>query len=212
MGFLAATVLAPTIPVHTLDVMSSRFLEVWGRQYPVLQLIWIAGGVPLTTLIVVYVASGRFGKQSACWRAFGLFVLGSAVEVVIKHFVATPFPPNVPPGGDWKRLIILTNIEPSTVLGWIRNIHSGPFNTAVSSSDLFTGSFPSGHVFRITYAYGLFLSSKIRLLIAVLAGICVVATGGHWIWDAFGGYLLASLNLEWLGPWVIRGRQVKGRV
>ncbi len=195
-GFLAATILAPSVPIHSLDVAVSGFLEPWGRQYSVLQLIWVAGGIPLTALIVVYIASGHFGRKPAQWRILGLFVLGSIIEVVVKHFVATAFPPNVPPSGDLRHLILWTNVEPSTVLAWIRDIHGGPAATHFSSSDLFRGSFPSGHVFRITYAYGLFLASQWRLMTAAVACVCVVATGGHWIWDAVGGYLLASLCLE----------------
>ncbi len=197
VGFLVAMALAPSVQIHALDVTTSQFLEPWGRRYPVLQLIWVVGGIPLTTLIVLYVASGQFGKETAHWWILGFFVLGSVIEVVAKHFVATAFPPNVPPSGDLKRLIIWTNIEPSTVVGWIRQIHSGPASVRLVSSHLFNGSFPSGHVFRITYAYGLFLSPKFRIIAATIAAISVVATGGHWIWDAVGGYLLASLCLEW---------------
>ena len=197
IAFLVITVLAPTSAIHGLDVGTSRTLEGLGRRYPFLQLIWVVGGIPLTTLAVLFVASGRLGKTVTQWRFLGLFIIGSLVEIVAKHFVTTPFPPNIPPVGYYRQLVIWTNIEPSTIFGWIRDFNHSPSVSHLSSSRLLRGSFPSGHVFRITYAYGLFMSFQWRLLVAGLAALCVVATGAHWIWDAVGGYVLASLFLQW---------------
>lgn len=204
--FIVSMLLAPTYGVHLFNERVSHDLEWWGHRYPALQLIWVVGGLPLTTLLVIYRASGYFGREPARWRILGIFILGGIMELVVKHFVATPFPPNVPPPTGYRQLILWTNIEPSTVFAWLRQLNPSTAGVHHLSSHLLRGSFPSGHVFRITYAYGLFLSSKWRLVIAGVAAFCVVATGGHWMWDALGGFLLASWGLEW------RSTQPKGRV
>ncbi len=203
---MVSMLLAPTYVVHLFNEMVSHDLEFWGHRYPVLQLIWVVGGLPITTLLVIYRASGYFGREPAKWRVLGIFILGSVTELLVKHFVATPFPPNVPPPAGYRQLIVWTNVEPSTVFAWLRQLNPSAGVGHHLASHLLRGSFPSGHVFRITYAYGLFLSSKWRVVIAGVAAFCVVATGGHWIWDAVGGYVLASLGLEWTST------ESKGRV
>lgn len=193
-GFVIAAIVAPTVSVMEFNTDLSRILEPVGRQWPAIQLIWVVGGLPVTTLVVLYFASGRLGRGSRQWSIFWVFVGGSVVELLVKHFVATPFPPNVVPGSPYAQMITWTNIEPSTVFAWLALWSHAPVVRHASVGFL-RGTFPSGHVFRITYAYGLLLKNFGFAALVAVAAFAVVATGGHWPWDAVGGFLLGAAGL-----------------
>ncbi len=194
LTFIAASLVAASGPVLAADRYISRLLEPIGYHAPLLQLIWVVGGLPVTTLLVLVAASGFFGKRPAHWSVLAIFIGGSVVELMVKHWVATPFPPNVAAPALYGQIVAWTNIEPSAVFSAIGSLTHSPAVHHASTTFL-RGSFPSGHVFRITFAYGLILADVWRIALVVLAAFAVVATGGHWPWDTVGGFLLGSAGL-----------------
>ncbi|PSR36848.1 MAG: hypothetical protein C7B44_06860 [Sulfobacillus thermosulfidooxidans] len=192
-AFVVAALLAPSPEIMGLNSSISRMLEPLGHRWPFLQLIWVVGGLPLTTLLVIYQASGRWGRQTHEWRLLWGFIGGSIVELILKHYIATPLPINVAAPPPYAQITAWTNIEPATVVAWLGALvpTHGLHHAARS---FLRGSFPSGHVFRITYAYGLFLRNWTYGILILIAAFAVVATGGHWPWDTVGGALLGMTS------------------
>lgn len=200
--FFALTAwLATTPEIHHFNRVVSTALRPLGIHIPELQLIWVLGGIPLTFLTVLFVAWRRHDNQKP-WVGVVLgFVLGSLIEVLAKHFIVLPNPPNVPPAGFYRVIVRATNITPGEILRPLSLILGSPTGGA-SHFSLLRGTFPSGHLFRITYTL-LALAGRRRpsisvALAAAVASLCVVATGGHWIWDAVGGVALATCMATWV--------------
>lgn len=192
--FGVATIFATSPPIFTLNHMVSYRLHELGVQWTVLNVVWILGGLPLTLLVVVIVAMRSGGRRGVWWVTY--FVLMGLVELLVKHFIATPFPVAVAAPAPWPRLEQLTNVEPSTVLYLVKPILGT--TTGGTGSGFLRGSFPSGHVLRLTYAVGATLPPRYwnaLVAVALVAALAVVATGGHWLWDTVGGFLLARFFL-----------------
>jgi membrane-associated phospholipid phosphatase len=89
-------------------------------------------------------------------------------------------------------------VTPQLALRWLSRL-GGHAARVGAGRAIFHGSFPSGHVYRLTYALGLWFQRwpAATWVVAALAGLLVVATGGHWAIDVIGGFALARLML-WL--------------
>ncbi len=205
MGILFAFALSAGIAttpwMQSANRVVSSALRPMGVHIPALQLIWVFGGIPLTFLSVLGVAWNRSRKQKPWIGIVFGFIVGSLIELVSKHFIALPTPPNVPPEGFYQAIVVATNITPSQVLHLI-SLVAGHGTSGSSHFKLLQGSFPSGHLFRLTYALLVLTETrKPGALVAVIDGLasfCVVATGGHWIWDTVGGIVLATLMTTWI--------------
>lgn len=201
IAFVLSAGIAATPWMQSANRAVSGVLRPMGVHIPELQLIWVFGGIPVTFLTVLGVAWHRNRHQKP-WIGIVLgFMVGSLIELLSKHFIALPTPPNVPPEGFYQAIVNATNISPGQVLH-LFSLVMGHGTTGVSHFKLLQGSFPSGHLFRLTYTLlVLTQNSKPGVVVAVadvLASICVVATGGHWVWDAVGGILLATGIASWM--------------
>ncbi len=189
--FLALAAIAVSGLATGLNREVAAWLRPWGQSWPQLNLIWVFGGVPLTSAAVLW-ASFRRG-----WKYLPVFMGGMLVEVVCKHWIATPMPTATPEPLFYLHLEDWFNISPSTAMGWVDWALRRP--TAVSSVHHFLrGSFPSGHEFRITFTLGALTGGKnwgLLIGAALVTALLVVATGGHWILDAAGGFTLACTGL-----------------
>ncbi|MBX5468091.1 MAG: phosphatase PAP2 family protein [Firmicutes bacterium] len=192
VALAVAAWLAPSSPVHALDLwMAARWTAV-GRTVPALNLVWIVGAVPVAFTLAVGLGYFRRGL----W-ALGALVVGSAVEVALKHGVTTPFPQTVAPPPPWPIWIRALNPSPNALVHrlapWI-----GAAGT-VAHPRILHGSFPSGHVFRLDLlaaaVWPRWAKSPYLEGWTVLTGLAVVATGGHWAWDVVGAYCLVRLLL-----------------
>ncbi len=198
--FIVMLLLAPLAPVLELDRVVSAALRPYGQQWPPLQLVWVLGGVPLTFLVLMIAAYGRV-SHSKPWRGLiGGFLVGTVVEVLCKHWLAIPNPLNVPPPPAYQSLILATNIEPQQVVHWLSLI-LGANHQSSHHLTLLRGTFPSGHLFRLTFVLSTLITAGrwqwTVVALAAVATAAVVATGGHWIWDAAGGYCLSQLMAAW---------------
>ncbi len=207
--FAVTAWLATTPWIHHLNRAVSMTLRPFGVHLPALQLIWVLGGIPLTFVVVLIVAWRRKATRNS-WLGILLgFVVGSLIEVLAKHFIVLPNPPNVRPTGFYRTIVAVTNIDPQQILHLLSLI-VGRSRTGPSHFRLLQGSFPSGHLFRITYTLLVLLGRRrpgIGVIVAAAAAsFCVVATGGHWIWDAVGGVILATLMATWFGIYGARGK------
>ncbi|MCL6563911.1 MAG: phosphatase PAP2 family protein [Firmicutes bacterium] len=187
MLFLAAAALSQQPNVQQLDQALGALARPWAEALPALNLVWILGAFPVT-LALVLAAAGATGRA----RPLVVFLLGTGIEVILKHTLATPTPLVVPPPPPWAGWIHALNLTPQALLALL------PHRLTVSSSPLahaLRGSFPSGHVFRLTCAVGALAPRRrsLRWGVALAAALAVTATGGHWAWDALGGWLLAEL-------------------
>lgn len=176
------------------DRVIAGALRVVGTRVPAANLIWVLGGIPLTGLVVLGAVVRDRRLSWLLWMVVGLMV-----EAVTKHFLATPFPLSTPEPVFFSRLESATNLTPSDALRWMHGLFHVTASTGPHKA-LFRGTFPSGHVFRITYATGSWLRNRQWTWpIALVAGFLVVATGGHWAIDAVGGFLLARAMLALAG-------------
>ena len=201
--FVVSMLAAPLSVTHHVNAVVSAALRPYGVHWPPLQLIWVLGGVPLTFLLVLLMAWSRAHRKNPWSGVVVGYIVGTIVEVLVKHWIATPTPPNVMPPPVYQSLITATNIEPQQVMHWFAVV-MGPSSLATGPSHLLNGTFPSGHLFRLSYVMIVAVRGiKQKWLVAaggLIAAFAVVATGGHWVWDAVGGYALAQLTAIWLVP------------
>lgn len=187
--FGAAGALAASGMVVPLDRAVSAWLRPLGLAAPILNLVWVVGGAPLTGLTVL---AGSVWRQQ--WRWIGLFVAGLLLEVLAKHVIVTPLPQATPEPLWLARLENLANPSPHGVARTLRHwLKWAP--AAGTVEGYFGGSFFSGHVFRITFTTAFIARGYRRWYpraAALAAGVLVVALGGHWAIDAAGGYFLAE--------------------
>ncbi len=201
--FVAAMLMAPLSVTHQVDEVISTALRSYGAHWPPLQLIWVVGGAPLTLLLVLLMAWTR-ARHNRPWSGVVVgFIVGTLAEVLVKHWIPTPTPSNVVPPPFYRSLITATNIDPQQVMHWVALV-MGRTSLASGPSHLLKGTFPSGHLFRLSYVTIIALQGikqKWWVTAGVLvAAFAVVATGGHWFWDTVGGYALAQLTVIWLVP------------
>ncbi len=189
--FIAAAVVAAT----GWSMPANHALYMWltplGRHLPEANFIWIIGGPPLTGLVVLLTAIRR--RQFA-W--LWVFLGGVCLEVLTKHWIHASLPRATP------EPVWLARIEswasPSAhralaVLGRVLHLR----RTSTATGGFFHSSFFSGHVFRLTFTVSMLVPGRrwVPWIVALAAGILVVATGGHWAWDVVGGFLAARSGL-----------------
>jgi hypothetical protein len=184
--FLTAAALSQQPDVQRLDQVLGALVRPWAGALPALNLVWILGAFPVTLALVLAAA----GAQARA-RPLVVFLLGTGIEVILKHVLATPTPLVVPPPPPWAGWIHSLNLTPQELLALL------PHRLTAAYAPLrhaLRGSFPSGHVFRLSYATAVFVPRRraLRWGVAFLAALAVTATGGHWAWDAVGGWLLAE--------------------
>lgn len=188
--FLLGALIAPVSFWLQLERDLGVLLKPLAGRLPVIQFIWIVGGVPVTFILLVWATwRGSRRRRLALWCGY---LGGSVIELLAKHWIHTPLPT---PSAEPLWLIRLgndTNIGPSQVGAWLHALH--PRSSSNAANALLHGSYPSGHTFRITYLSAIWLGLRRWrwvVLIAMITAVCVVATGGHWIGDAVGGFSLA---------------------
>lgn len=193
--WLAVLAIAASGRMDGVDRAVGAALRHIGNAWPVTNLIWVIGGLPLTALAVL----GASWRRRSWWIAGG-FVAGLLVEVVSKHFLATPFPQATPEPPFFQHLEAATNLSPAWAASVLQHwLHTHPVKGP--HHPMFRGSFPSGHVFRITYASGAWMTRRRwTWAVAAAAGVLVIATGGHWLVDVLGGFLLARFWLRLCMP------------
>ncbi len=200
--WILAALVAVSGALVPLDRSIGAVLSRFGNRVPASNLIWVVGGIPITGLAVL----GAAWRRNR-WRLVLAFLGGLLVEALAKHFIATPLPKATFEPPFYRHLETFTNITPKMVLSWVAVVIPMHGASAKAHVALFRGSFPSGHVFRLTYASGAWLFRRRRWTwaIALVAGTLVVATGGHWALDAAGGFLLARALLAFVDS-VSRGQ------
>lgn len=163
-----------------------------GIARPDLMVVWVIGA-PLAAviLLVVFTADPVYS-----WRqrltAWGLMGLGSVVELILKHFGV---------GGSISGLAVPAMPHFAPRLAALERHLSIPIPTRWTDTVThltLRGTFPSGHVLRLTLAAGYALARPgwvLPAVVAAAAGFCVVATGGHTATDALGGAALAGALL-----------------
>jgi hypothetical protein len=189
---LAGALVAGTPVVMHLNRAVAGSLRPLALRWGWLNLVWILGGLPvaLAVLVVSLIRVPRLRRRAL--PVMGAALLGSIIEVGLKHFVALPLPPEVPAPPFWNTLAAALNFGPSNltpILHWLF-----PHARHATGHHLFPGSYPSGHVFRTTFVAGVLLPRRVKwaaLAVTAATAFMTVATGGHWIWDTLGGGLLA---------------------
>lgn len=200
LALAGAAAVAITPAMEHLNRMLYAGLTPLGRQWTGINVVWVLGSLPVTAAAVALGGARRRGAAGAPW-ALGVLAAGLLVEAALKAALATPLPHPVsePP---WLAAVEMAlNPSPGRVLSWLR--HRGALAAAGGLVHSLRGSFPSGHTFRITLAVSACQRRPrwwVAAVIAAATGLAVSATGGHWAWDAVGGWLLASALAVWLPP------------
>lgn len=153
-----------------------------------LESVWVAGA-PLVAPGVFLLLTAQVGLG---WRdrllGWGLLLGTALVEAVLKHFGV----------GGWLSAAPVSAIpHPNGHIHVVQHV----INVVVLRFGVH-GTFPSGHVLRLTLAGGYAIPAPGWLLpglVAVGALFAVVATGGHSLTDAVGGATLALGGLALAG-------------
>lgn len=192
LPFLALAVIAYGGWLIPLDrAISGTLKETVGR-VSILNLIWVVGGVPVTGLVVL---ATTLTRRQGRWLA--LFLLGTLLEVLTKHWISTPMPRAVPESHWLSWIEARTNPSPSWTLATLRHL-LGVHTPPGGGHPFLLGSFFSGHVFRITFVVGMLSRYQplVTAMSALVASVLVVAMGGHWAIDAAGAFLIAFALLS----------------
>jgi undecaprenyl-diphosphatase len=201
LAFVLEGILVTTGATRTADRQVAMALQQASSPglLGVFRVIAVLGGPELCFAVAIglFVYLRRAGFRAESWALLALLA-ATVVEVIYKHYVVHPAPPLPHPDG-WS-LAALVQPHTRQVLG---------------------NSFPSGHVLRAVFAYGLLAFVINRLAppgvvqrLAVPAAIVLIACVAfdrlylevHWQSDIVGGLLLGGLALAaaitWLEqPW-----------
>lgn len=197
-----ALLLSRLAAIGGINVAVARALEPVGRAWPWLELVWVAGSLPVTAFLIFLATRIRSAYRGARWTLWAGFLGGTLVEVALKHWWPLPLPHALPTPLPYRLWISDLNIEPSQLTALFPVLAHHAHGRL--GSGLFHGSFPSGHVFRLTFTAGAWTVGRRPVWIAavgIVAAVAVTATGGHWVWDTVGGFALARLALAGALSW-----------
>ena len=189
-AFVASAVVSLYGWLTPINLFMAHLLEPLGKAVPDFSIIWVIGSVPVVGVLLLL-----WDWSMGRWRQFWIFLGGVVLEIVTKHLIGTPLPHSV--GGEpfWiGRLERWVNPSPHVVFTAIKRKLGILPSVAQGTQSFFRGSFFSGHVFRLTFLTGVVGGAGrpwLMGIIGLIAGILVVALGGHWALDAIGGFCLA---------------------
>jgi len=167
LAFVAVAGLAALGVTDGLDLGISRLAQDigWEPLDLVASLFNIAGQMEVTALVALVLACVWWRRDGARGLVALLLFAGVAIEVVLKHVVRHPGPPE----------------ELSRSIRLLPFIHSSsPY------------SFPSGHMIRVTFLAALLLPRwGFWALIAAMAATRIYLQE-HWASDVIGGFLLGA--------------------
>lgn len=190
---LAGTRLAPPLNVWA----AHHFARVAGRTAPYWTVVWPIGQIVVSTLLFLVAVFARRRRTQERLVACALFTLGLAIEVGCKHWglgsaastlarIRRPAPP--------AHVVTAVTHAVGRVFSGVK-LPTGP-QAGLS------GTFPSGHVWRLTFTAGWAARRPgwiLPVLVGVLAAFAVVVRVGHALTDALGGGFLALFLLAWGG-------------
>jgi len=198
VAFVVYTQVVAAGAAETLDLKVARVASSlwWAPLHPVAQAIAVTGGVEVTAVMAAGLAvllwAGGFRAEAAVLLIFPLLV---GLESLYKFVLAHP-PPVAFSHPDGPSLVTM--------------LHRGTL--------IFGGSYPSGHMIRTVFVYGLGAFVVRRLApprwgrLAVPAAASVVGMmaldrvylGVHWQSDVVGGVLLGGAALAGAVAWLDR--------
>ncbi len=199
LALVASLALAGTPLAAPLNIWTAHAaVRVAGPTTPDWTVVWPVGNVVVTTLLLVLATFGRRRRAAERLAAWGLFALGLLVEAGSKHLglgnaaaTLARIPRPGPPAA------AVTDVTHA-----VSRLLPGGLYAATRSRLHLIGTFPSGHVWRLTFLAGYALGRPGWLLpavVAALTGFAVVVRAGHALTDALGGAMLAMALLAWAG-------------
>lgn len=198
LALIATLALAGTPLARPLNIWAAHACaRLAGHSGPYWTVVWPLGDIVVTTLLFLIVLFARRHKGRERLAAVGLFALGLAVEVVCKRWSL---------GSAAATLAHLRRPDPpapavTAVTHAVSRVFARAHLPAQPSASL-PGTFPSGHVWRLTFIGGWVQRRPgwlLPALVALLAAFAVVVRVGHALTDALGGACLAFLLLAWAG-------------
>jgi len=204
VAFVLYTQVVAAGAAESLDLNVARAADRgwWPPLQPAVQAIAVLGGLEVTAGVAVGIAASLwsvgFRAEAA---ALAIFPLSAGLEAMYKYVLAHP-PPIAFAHPDGPSLVTM--------------LHRGTLT--------FGGSYPSGHMMRTVFVYGLgaFVVSRLarprwgRLAVAAAATVVGlmpfdrVYLGVHWQSDVVGGLLLGGAVLAGAVAWLERPARVAG--
>ncbi len=198
LALIASLALAGTPLAPPLNIWAARhFAHLAGRSAPYWTVVWPVGQIVVSTLVFLVLIFARRRRAQERLVACALFALGLAVEAACKHWGL---------GSGASTLARIRQPAPpaqivTTVTHAVGRVFSGVRLPAATRAGL-SGTFPSGHVWRLTFIAGWITRRPgwvLPVIVGALAAFAVVVRAGHVLTDALGGGFLALCLLAWGG-------------
>lgn len=193
--FLAALAMTP-LGRHYDHLVGVWAAHAAGMARPDLMVIWLLGSPVVSTLLLLLFTADAAYSWQVRLTAWVLAAVGGVVEVTCKHYGI---------GGSVNAVGVAAMPHVGAWLDAIQRHLSIPIPGDLASRAthfILRGSFPSGHVLRLTLAAAYALPRPgwtVPTIVAATCGFMVVATGGHTLTDALGGACLAFALLAGAG-------------
>ena len=181
LAFAAVAVLVAAGATEPVDEWASELAQsvAWYPLDVAASVFSALGQMEVTALVALILTLVWWRRSSARGLVPLLLFAGVAVEAALKHLVPHPAPP----------------AELSRSISLLPFLHSSsPY------------SFPSGHVFRVTFLAALMTSQSVFWTLAVLMALTRVYLNEHWASDVVGGFLL-GVSLAGFAAWIYADRQ-----